>query len=248
MPQNSAPDHTICKCHYDYFVLLLASRLKNGLHDTNIVSTKVKEVRSELDLHKKSFDGFDMVMSILKLLVPRLGSNAMSYDPATLILTLKVSHLGSFKAFHLKAKEAEDILGCLKEDYGPHKLLLRCLNELNNIMNYRTAMSSRLIPLRRHIRVHGDTSSHIFEHGGVPLTIDMVRSDIIEHRLNDSFIFDRNSTLLCQEATACASSASPSTSTNACSKASVHDSRLLSPSYHPSDIDRPNNVVPATHR
>ena len=116
-------------------MLLLSPRLKNGLHDTNIVPTKAKEVRSELYLHKKSFDGFDMVMSILKLLAPRLGSNTMSYDPATLILTLKVSHLGSFKAFHSKAKEVEDILGCLKEDYAPHKLLWRCLNELNNTMN-----------------------------------------------------------------------------------------------------------------
>ena len=48
VPQNQEPEYQIWKCHYDYFDTLIASRLKNGLQDTNIISSKAKKVRAEL--------------------------------------------------------------------------------------------------------------------------------------------------------------------------------------------------------
>ena len=67
MSQNSESEFPTCKRHYDYFTILIASRLKNGLQDASIISPMAKEVRSELDLHKKSFDGFDMIINIIKI-------------------------------------------------------------------------------------------------------------------------------------------------------------------------------------
>ena len=107
--------------------MLIASTLKNGLHDLTIICSKEKESKSDLEVNKKSLDGFDMMLSVLQYLVPRLRNNSLSYDPTTLINGLKANKSGSYKAFYSKAQETSEILCCLKEDYGPHKLVTRCL-------------------------------------------------------------------------------------------------------------------------
>ena len=126
-PQTSAAEHHACKCHYDYFTMLMASRLKNGLQDSSIMCNKAKEVRLLLDLHNESSDGLGIILTILQHLVPRLGHHALEHDPATLVLGLKASSRGSCKSFHSKAEEIEDILNCLRDDHGPHKLISRYL-------------------------------------------------------------------------------------------------------------------------
>ena len=107
--------------------ILIASVLKNGLQDMHVISPKAKEVRSDLDLHKKSFDGFEITFSIIQYLVPRLGHNTLAHNPVTLVTILKALSSGSCKNFHSKAQEIEDMLNYLKEDYGPRKIILRCL-------------------------------------------------------------------------------------------------------------------------
>ena len=124
---NSESECPTRKRHYDYFAILIASRLKNSLQDACVIYPKAKEGRSELDLHKKSFDGFEMIINIIKHSVPRLGHNALACDPATLVNSLKASSSGSYKSFHSKAQEIEDTVNCLKEDYGPRGLILRYL-------------------------------------------------------------------------------------------------------------------------
>ena len=110
MPQNKEPEYETCKLHYDCFSMLIASRLKNGSHDTIIISSKAKEVRSELDLNKKSSDDFEMIPFIIQHLVLFLGNNALSCDPVILVNSLKASLSGSCKLFHSKAQEIEDVL------------------------------------------------------------------------------------------------------------------------------------------
>ena len=117
----------MCKRHYDYSAILIASRLKNGLQNTHAISPKKKEIRSELNSDKKTFEGFGMTIRIIKHLFSHLGHNALACDPATLVTSAKALSSGSYKNFHSKAQEIEDILNCFKEDYGPHKLILRCL-------------------------------------------------------------------------------------------------------------------------
>ena len=52
VPQNSEQEHSTCKNNYDHLAILIASRLKNGLHDPTIISSKAKEAKSDLDLNK----------------------------------------------------------------------------------------------------------------------------------------------------------------------------------------------------
>ena len=161
--------------------------------------TKAKEVRSVLDLHNKSSDGLDIILTILQHLVPRLGHNALEHDPATLVIGLKASSRGSCKSFHSKAQEIEDILNCLREDYGPHKLILRYLEQLHSTSNYRHAVSIILISLRRHLRTCGDTKNNLYLHDSKLLTIGIIREELIEHRLSDTFLVDPSSSLICRE-------------------------------------------------
>ena len=127
-----------------------------------------------LDLHNKSSDGLDIILTILQHFVPRLGHNALERDPATLVLVLKASSRGSYKSFHSKAQEIEDILNCLREDYGPHKLILRQLEQLNSTSNYRHAVSIILISLHHYLRKHGDTKNHLHLHDSKLLTIGII--------------------------------------------------------------------------
>ena len=113
------------------------------------MSSKVKKVRLELDFHKKSSDGFEMFLSITQQLVTCLCNNDLSYDPETLVNSLKASSSGSHKIFHSKAQEIEDALHCLKEECRPHKHLLKCLENLNSTMNYKCTDAILLIALIR---------------------------------------------------------------------------------------------------
>ena len=70
VPQNQEHEYQTFKRHCEYFAILIASRLKNGSHDTNIISSKAKEVRAELDLNTNASDGFEMILSIIQHLVP----------------------------------------------------------------------------------------------------------------------------------------------------------------------------------
>ena len=53
----------------------------------------------------------------------------------TLVNSLKELSSGSYELFLSKAQDIEDTLNCLKEDYDPNKLLLRCLEQLNTTTN-----------------------------------------------------------------------------------------------------------------
>ena len=91
------------------------------------------------------------------------------------------------------------MLNCLREDYGPHKLLLRHLDQLNSTSNHRHAVAVLLISLHRHLRKHGDTKDNLCFHDSELLSISAMREEIIEHRLDDAFKFDTSSSLVCRE-------------------------------------------------
>ena len=55
-----------------------------------------------------------MVMTVLKRLLLRLGNNGMSYEPISVINTLKTTKNVSYGDFHGKAQEIEDIFYVLK--------------------------------------------------------------------------------------------------------------------------------------
>ena len=82
----------------------------------------------------------------------------------TLVNGLKASPSGLYKLFHSKAQEIEDTLNFLKEDHGPHKLVLLCLEQLNTTVNYKHAATILLMSLRRHVRKYGDAQRHAFYH------------------------------------------------------------------------------------
>ena len=121
-------------------------------------------------MHKKSFDGFEMTINIIQHLVPRLGHNTLAHDPATLVTSLKPSSSGSQKIFHSKAQEIEDMLNFLKGDYVPHKLILRCFEQLHSTINYRHAVTILLISMRHHIKKHGDTRDNFHHHDSTIFT------------------------------------------------------------------------------
>ena len=87
------------------------------------------------------------------------------------------------------------MLCCIKEDYGPHKLVTRCLEQLYRSSNYKYSVTSMLLPLRRHLRQHGDSYKNIFLFHSSVLTIDIIREEIIEYRLDNTFQFDKSTEL-----------------------------------------------------
>ena len=197
VPQNSSPDYVICRKHYDYFAILIASRLKNGLADNSIILPKAKEAKAELELFRKSSDGFDMAWSVISHLVPRLGHNSLKYDPATIINTLRTTASGSYKSYHSKAQDIEETLYNLKEDFAPHKLIIRYLEQLHNTMNYKYAVTAMLIGLRKHIKKYGDASVNICHHDSILVTIETMRDETLEHSIDDIFKIDTS--LICKE-------------------------------------------------
>ena len=150
-------------------------------------------------MRNKSSDGLDVILHVLQHLVPRLGSNALEHGAATLVIGLKASSKGSRKSFHSKDQEVEDILNCLWEDYGQHKLMLRCLEQLNSTLNYRHAATVLLISLYHHLRKHGNAKNHLHSHDSELLAIGVTTEEVIENILGDAFHFDAYSSLICKE-------------------------------------------------
>ena len=87
----------------------------------------------------------------------------------------------------------------MREDYRPHKLLLRCLDQLNSTLNYRHAVAVLLISLCHYLRKHGDTKDNSCFHESETLSINVMREEIIERGLVDVFKFDTYSSLVFRE-------------------------------------------------
>ena len=100
-----------------------------------------------------------MTWATLSSLGPRLGSNALACDPNDLIKTIKSKHNGSYESFCTKSKSAEHTFIHLREDLGPHKLLMRHLEELCDAKNYKHYIQIILIDLRKHVSSFGDTKN-----------------------------------------------------------------------------------------
>ena len=111
-----------CLQHCNYMDKLLANRLNVELEDKDIVSHEAKEIRSTLDDYFMSTKGFKMSWVILSSLVPRLGTNNLNHDSASLIITLVVNNDGSCKKFYTQEKKTKYVLLFLKKDFRPHKL------------------------------------------------------------------------------------------------------------------------------
>ena len=68
-----------------------------------------------------------MLFATLSSLVPGLGSRTLACDPNDLIKTIKSKNNSSHQFFCTKSKSVEQKLLHLREDFGPHKLLMRHL-------------------------------------------------------------------------------------------------------------------------
>ena len=53
-------------------------------------------------------------------------------------------------------------LACLKEDFGPRKLVCQFLEELTKTDNHCLTITHALSKLRSHLRRHGDTQVNVF--------------------------------------------------------------------------------------
>ena len=127
------------------------------MENKETMSDNAKETKSIMDDYYMSIRGFEMTWSIASGLVPRLGTNNMNYDPATLIKTLVAKNGGSCKKFGTQAKTMQHTLACLKEDFGRHKLACHFLEELGKTKTCHLAIIPILSKLRSHLRHYGNT-------------------------------------------------------------------------------------------
>ena len=93
------------------------------MDNEDVMSDHAKETKSIMDDYYMSIRGFDMTWAIASGLAPRLGANNMNYDPSTLIKALVAKSGGSHKKFCTQAKTIQYTSSCLKEDFGPYKLV-----------------------------------------------------------------------------------------------------------------------------
>ena len=115
-----------------------------------------------------------MTWTMLSSLVPRLGSNTLACEPNDFIKTIKSKNNSSYKSFCTKSKSVEQTLIHLREYFGPHKLLMRHLEELHNTTNYKHSVRTILIDLRKHISAIGDVKDNIFHYQGRILTLEII--------------------------------------------------------------------------
>ena len=104
VPQSTHPSYDHCFRHYDYMDRLIANKLQNGLCHESIISKQARETQLELENFRKSLNGFEMVEAIIKRVVPRLGQNALKYDPYDLIRGLCTCNNGSYRTCISKAR------------------------------------------------------------------------------------------------------------------------------------------------
>ena len=86
--------------------------------------------KEEIQDVMKSDSGIEIVALILKNLVPKFGNNKLKHDPHQIMSKLRIQNNGSFKKLHAQAKDTRYTLQFLKEDIGPHELILRFLENL----------------------------------------------------------------------------------------------------------------------
>ena len=189
-PKPSHPDCNACFTHHSCMDKLLANRMSIGMENKEIVSDDAKETKSIMDDHCMSIRGFEISWVIVSGLVLRLGTNNMNYDPATSIKTLVAKNGGSYKKFCTQAKTMQHALACLKEDFGPHKLVKQFLEELAKAKNYCLAIMQAVCKLRSHLRRHGDTQNKDFQCEGKALTLRSMNAMIKDHQMQDKFIIE----------------------------------------------------------
>ena len=105
-----------------------------------------------------------MTWAMLSSLVPRLGSNTLAHDPNDLIKTVESKNNSSYESFCIKSKSVEHTLFHLGEDFGPHKLLMRHLEELHNATNYKNSVHTISIDLRKHSSAFGNAKDNVFHY------------------------------------------------------------------------------------
>ena len=66
-----------------------------------------------------SVQGFEMAQATTSGLVPRLRTNNIDYNPATLIKKLAAKNGGSYNKFYIEAKLVQNTSLHLKEDFVP---------------------------------------------------------------------------------------------------------------------------------
>ena len=85
------------------------------------------QTKEEIHDMMKSDSGMEIVGLILKNVVPKFGNNKLKHDPHQIMSKLRIQNNGSFKKLCAQAKDVRHTLQFLKEDIGPHKLILRFL-------------------------------------------------------------------------------------------------------------------------
>lgn len=195
VPKPNHPNYQHCMNHYNYMDKLLANKINVGINDTNIISNNAKETRIILNDYYMSTNGFEKSWAVISGLVPRLGNNNMNYDPMSLIKTLVVKNGGSYRKLYIQAKNIDHTLSWLKEDFGPHKLIMQFLVELSKTKNYYLAVMVILSKLRSFIRRHGDRKFNIFKYEGEVVTVKSLHEMIKMHRIQDKFILESSSVI-----------------------------------------------------
>ena len=97
---------------------------------------------------------------------------------------------GSYKKIYSQAKTIQHALFCLKEDFGPHKLVSKFLEEIGKTKSYYIAIMPMLSKIRSHLRRHDDTYLNVFQHENDDLTLRSIINITKEHRTQDKFIID----------------------------------------------------------
>ena len=98
---------------------------------------------------------------------------------------LRIQNNGSFKKSCVQAKDIRRTMQFLKEDIGPHKVILRFLEKLECTSSYREPAREILHTLRTHLQKCGDTSSDIFEYEYHGLSLGIIRATMQDCRLDE---------------------------------------------------------------
>lgn len=156
VPKPTHPNYQTCLNHYYFMDKLLANRINVGVTDAEIMSNNSKETKLTLNDYYVSTNGFDVSWAVISGLAPRLGNNNVNYDPISLIKTLIVKNGASFQYFYVQDKNMQCTLNWLKEDFRPHKLMLKFLEELARTKNCYLSVMVVLSKLCSFLRRHGD--------------------------------------------------------------------------------------------
>ena len=135
-----------------------------------------------------SDSGTEILEIVLKNLVPKFGNNALKHDWHQITSKLRIQNNTSFKKLCTQAEYIRHDLKFLKEEIGPHKLLLRFLETFEYSSNYWEPVRKIMPELRTHICKYGDTSSDVLECKHQVSSLDVIHETILENCLDDMLV------------------------------------------------------------